>query len=198
MKIPNRKVIIGIVLAYILWYFVFLVDTLNSIWYRVTFASLILTVYVNTDNELPSFISLSEVVYGLGSGILLYALFYIGFNLFRPLVAEGVFNVYLFRNELPLIFPAILLILTSFCEEYFWRGFTQKNLIETYGKSGVLITSILYASIHLPTFNFPLIMAALLAGLAWGILYEYTDSFWIIVFSHIAWAELIFVLLPLG
>ena len=38
---------------------------------------------------------------------------------------------------------------------------------------------------------------ALIAGLFWGLLYEYTESFWVVVFSHIVWTELIFVFLPL-
>jgi len=198
----NKKMqntIIGVVFSFLLWYFVFLSDLLFSFWYRVTGASIILATYayLNDENKPLRTPTETEIAYGLGSGILFYALFYVGFNVFRRFVEGGASNVYLFRSELPLIIPASLLLVTSFCEEYFWRKYTQRNLVQAYGDNGIIITSVLYAAIHLSTTNTPLVFAALIAGVFWGILYEYTDSFWIIVFSHIAWTELIFVFLPL-
>lgn len=194
-----RNTIIGVVLSFLLWYFVFLSDLLFSFWYRVTGASIILATYsyLNDEKKVLRSPTLKQIAYGLGSGILLYTLFYMGFNVFRRFVAGGASNVYLFRSELPLIIPASLLLVTSFCEEYFWRKYTQRNLVQFYGVKGIIITSFLYAAIHLSTNNIPLVFAALIAGVLWGILYEYTGSFWIIVFSHIAWTELIFVFLPL-
>ena len=50
---------------------------------------------------------------------------------------------------------------------------------------------------HAPTMNAPLILAAFIAGLFWGIVYQRTGSLWLVVASHLAWTELIFVLLPL-
>jgi len=198
-KIPERKVITGVAAAFFLWYLVFLSDLFYSFWFRVTGASIILALYayISDDDRTLTFPPVSEILKGYFSGFLLYALFYIGFNLFRSLVVGGAADVYSFRTELPLIIPSSLLLVTSFCEEYFWRRFTQRKLIKTFGVKGIIIASILYASIHLPTLNLPLVFAALIAGLAWGLLYEYTDSFWIVVFSHIAWTELIFVFLPL-
>jgi len=194
-----RNTIIGVVLSFLLWYFVFLSDLLFSFWYRVTGASIILATYayLNDEKKVLRSPTLKQIAYGLGSGILLYTLFYMGFNVFRRFVAGGASNVYLFRSELPLIIPASLLLVTSFCEEYFWRKYTQRNLVQFYGVKGIIITSFLYAAIHLSTNNIPLVFAALIAGVLWGILYEYTGSFWVIVFSHIAWTELIFVFLPL-
>ena len=198
-KIPERKVITGVAAAFFLWYLVFLSDLFYSFWFRVTGASIILAsyAYISNDDRSLAFPPVSEILKGYFSGFLLYALFYMGFNLFRSLVATGAADVYSFRTELPLIIPSSLLLVTSFCEEYFWRRFTQRKLINTYGVKGIIITSILYAGIHLPTHNLPLVFAAMIAGLAWGLLYEYTGSFWIVVFSHIAWTELIFVFLPL-
>lgn len=195
----DKMTIIGVLMAFILWYFVFLSDLLFSFWYRVTGASIILAIYAYANDEtrvirLPS---LKETAYGLGSGVLLYAFFFFGFNVFKTFVAGGASKVYLFRTELPLIIPASLLLLTSFCEEYFWRRYTQKKNVQNTGAMGIIITSTLYAAIHISTNNTPLVFAALIAGLFWGIIYEYTDSFWIIVISHIAWTELIFVFLPL-
>ena len=142
-------------------------------------------------------VSQKDILMGLVSGFFLYALFFVGFNVFRPLVEGGALNVYTIREETPLLIPAAFLLITSFCEEYFWRGYVQRNIVGGMGRNGVIIASLLYAAIHIPTLNMPLVAAALIAGLFWGIIYEYKGSFWMVVFSHIIWTELIFVFLPL-
>jgi membrane protease YdiL (CAAX protease family) len=199
-QIPEKRILLGIVLAFILWYFVFLSTLFYSFWYRVTGASLVLMIYTKYNKEKKIKIldiSLEKVQIGIISGIALYSLFFIGFSVFKPFVSDGAVNVYRFRSELSLIIPAILLLITSFCEESFWRAFIQEYMFKLYGRFGIIITSLLYALIHLPTFNYPLVFAALIAGLYWGLIYVYTDSIWVVVFSHIAWTELGFVLLPL-
>lgn len=192
---------IGVTLSFILWYLVFLTEYLWSFWFRVTFASILLTFYaylVGDANLKGVKLGKEDIIKGLGSGIALYGLFFIGFNVFRSLVAGGATDVYLFRYELPLLVPATLLLVTSFCEEFFWRHYVQTSISERYGFNGILLTAALYAAIHLPTMNLPLTAAAFIAGLAWGLLYKQTGSLWFVVFSHIAWTELIFVFLPLG
>jgi membrane protease YdiL (CAAX protease family) len=197
----HTRVIFAVVLSFLLWYVVFLSDLLWSFWYRVTFSSIILSCYAYLIGKA----SLKEVRFGkedilkgLGSGFALYGLFNIGFNVFRTLVAGGASNVYLYRSELPLFVPATLLLVTSFCEEFFWRHYIQNNIFERYGFKGIVLTTALYSAIHLPTMNLPLVAAAFIAGLAWGLMYRYTRSLPLVVFSHIAWTELIFVFLPLG
>jgi membrane protease YdiL (CAAX protease family) len=195
------KVIIGVVLSFLLWYFVFLSDLLWSFWYRVTFVSIILSCYayiVGKTSLSDVRLGRKDIIKGLGSGFALYGLFYIGFNVFKTLVAGGASNVYLYRSELPLFVPAMLLLATSFCEEFFWRHYIQTSIVERYGFKGILLTTALYSAIHLPTMNLPLVAAAFIAGLAWGLMYRYTGSLPLVVFSHIAWTELIFVFLPLG
>ncbi len=197
MRYPDRRVVFGLVLSFLLWYFVFHVDFLTSFWYRVTLSSIILAVYAYSDNGFPKSITVKEIGFGIGSGLLLYGFFLLGFTVFKPIVSGGAANVYVFRDELPLIIPAVLLLITSYCEEFFWRRYVQTSFSFFYGKTGIIITSILYASIHITTLNPSLVAAAFIAGLIWGIIYDYIDSFWVVVFSHIVWTELIFVFLPL-
>ena len=198
MRKKSTSHILGIALSYIFWYIVFLTEILSSFWYRVTIASIILAVYARVNSsDSPLKLERKDIIWGLGSGLGLYASFFVGFNVFRFLVEHGAVNVYLFRSELPLVLPASLLLITSYCEEYFWRHYIQTALEDGKGLRAVIITSILYASIHIPTMNLPLVAAALIAGLFWGIIYKYTGSLWLVVFSHIAWTELIFVFLPL-
>lgn len=199
MRSPYLRVVLGVTLAFFIWYLVFLSDILYSFWYRVAVGSLFLGLYawrLNEENML-ALPDLRSSIIGVLSGALLYAIFLFGFNVFRPLLSSGAENVYQFRTELPIIIPSVLLMFTSFFEEFFWRGYVQRTLAADDKVRGVILTSMLYALIHLPTFNVPLIIAALLAGLAWGTIYELTDSIWIAVFSHIVWTELIFVFLPL-
>ena len=195
------KIVFGVVLSFLLWYQVFLSDYLWSFWYRVTFSSIILSCYaylVGKTSLSDVKLGRNNIIKGICSGFALYGLFYVGFNVFRTLVAGGASNVYLYRSELPLFVPAILLLVTSFCEEFFWRHYIQTSIGDRYGFKGILLTTALYSAIHLPTLNIPLVAAAFIAGLAWGLLYRYTGSLPLVVFSHIAWTELIFVFLPLG
>jgi len=200
-QVRDTGVGLGIVLAFVLWYYVFLSELLTNFWYRVTMGSIILTTYAQCFAEekarlrLPMF---REIVWGAASGILLYILFFAGYNLFRPVLEMGALNVYVFSKEAPLLTPAFLLIITSFCEEYFWRGYIQEAMISKVGRWGIITASLLYASIHIPTLNLPLVFAALIAGLSWGVLYDYTKSIWVTTFSHIVWTELVFVFLPLA
>jgi membrane protease YdiL (CAAX protease family) len=135
---------------------------------------------------------------GAIGGIILYLFFYIGYSSMRTFLLGGASKVYLFRAESPTTIIAVSLIITSFCEEFFWRAYIQRNLVLHYGlKNGILITTIAYALIHAPTMNTPLIFAALIAGLFWGILYAQTQNIWLVTASHLFWTELIFVFLPL-
>lgn len=197
----GNKVIVGIGLAFALWYVVFLTHILDSFWYRVTVASVLLASYAAVfgrgvtggDHE----ISVTMVLIGVVSGGFLYASFFVGYNVFRSLVESGASSVYLFRTDSPLYIAAVSLIITSYCEEFFWRRYLQTALVESHGRTGFSLSALTYAFIHLPTGNLALVFAALIAGLFWGLLYEYTESFWVVVFSHIVWTELIFVFLPL-
>lgn len=199
----TRQPIIGVILSFILWYIVFLTDILSSFWIRVTLASILLALYAYWTGrkglqEVKS-PEINEIVKGMVSGLLLYGSFKVGYTVFESFVMGGAENVYIMRSDSPLFLAAVFLVVTSFCEEYFWRGYIQAFTVARMGKApGILLTTIAYAAIHLPTFNIPLILAAFLAGLVWGILYEYTGSFWLVVFSHMVWTELIFVFLPLA
>ena len=197
----TRNVIVGIGLAFALWYVVFLTHILDSFWYRIMVASIILALYAaifgrgvaGGDHD----ISVTMVLKGVISGGFLYASFFVGYNFFRSSVESGASSVYLFRTDSPLYVAAVSLMITSFCEEFFWRRYLQTVLVESHGGTGLTLNALLYAFIHLPTGNLALVFAALIAGLFWGLLYEYTESFWVVVFSHIVWTELIFVFLPL-
>ena len=195
---------LGVGLAFALWSFTFLTGYMGSFWYRVTFSAIVLSIYAFIADremmlrEIEGF-SIGDFVKGALGGIVLYTIFYGGYSILRSLLERGASNVYLFRLESPAIFIAFSLVITSFCEEYFWRAFVQRRLIASNGvTTGIAVTALAYALIHAPTMNAPLVLAAFIAGLFWGILYQNTGSFWLVAASHLIWTELIFVVLPLG
>lgn len=198
----NKQVFFGIAIAFILWYFVFLTSYLDSFWIRVTVGSITLTVFANIFGR-DSFkddldLNLSVIWKGVITGLILYTVFYLGYNLLESMLYFGASNVYLFRSENSLYVPFVTLFITSFCEEYFWRRYAQTIFIKNYGFTiGLSLTTIFYGLIHLPTLNLPLVIAAFISGFYWGVLYEYTGSLWITIISHIVWTELVFVFLPL-
>lgn len=199
----GMKATLGVALAFFLWYIVFMTGILGSFWFRVTLASMTLATYAMIADkarmtEIVGTISPTDIVHGVSSGCLLYAIFLLGFNILRPFVEGGASRVYLFRADATPFVVAFLLVITSVCEEYFWRGFTQRILSDAYNTwMGLAATTLAYALIHIPTFNVPLVAAAFLAGLFWAVLYERRRSLWLVIFSHIVWTELIFVILPL-
>jgi hypothetical protein len=198
------RALIGVGLAFALWSFTFLTGFMGSFWYRVTLSVLFLALYATLSEkemiaEAVNSLRIEEIAKGFVAGAMLYALFYLGYSVLRSFLEGGASNVYLFRLESPTIIIASSLVLTSFCEEYFWRAYIQRRLTATYGgKIGVLATTLSYALIHAPTMNAPLILAAAIAGLFWGLVYYKTRSLWLVVASHLVWTELIFVFLPLG
>jgi hypothetical protein len=198
------RVIVGVALSFVLWSFTFLTGYMGSFWYRVTFSAILLALYASLAeremiSEAVEGLRVEELAKGFVAGALLYGLFYLGYSVLRSFLEVGASNVYLFRLESPATIIASSLVLTSFCEEYFWRAYVQRRLTVSFGATtGVLSTTLAYALIHAPTMNAPLILAASIAGLFWGLVYHRTKSLWLVVASHLAWTELIFVLLPLG
>ncbi len=198
------RALIGVGLAFTLWSFTFLTGFMGSFWYRVTLSVLFLALYATLSEkemiaEAVNSLRIEEIAIGFVAGAMLYALFYLGYSVLRSFLEGGASNVYLFRLESPTIIIASSLVLTSFCEEYFWRAYVQRRLIARHGgTAGIFATTLAYALIHAPTMNAPLILAASIAGLFWGLAYHRTGSLWLVVASHLAWTELIFVLFPLG
>jgi hypothetical protein len=165
-----------------------------------TFVLLTIAVVVSR-NRLDLHPSLKFVLYGLATAVLLYGLFYFGYQVTKasPMFSRGVDEVYGLRSNQPSWVIATLLIFPiGPGEELYWRGLIQRVFSGEKGPFiGVGVASLAYASVHIPTFNIPLILTALVGGLVWGSLYELTGSLTPGIVSHVLWDVMIFVLLPL-
>ncbi len=122
---------------------------------------------------------------------------------------------------------AALLLWIGPAEEIFWRGFVQHRLMRRVGSlagphpgangnspdgslggslggslaaslPGTLLAALIYAAVHAWSLNLMLVLAALVCGVFWGLLYWWTRSLWPGVISHGVWDVVIFVLAPIG
>ena len=63
---------------------------------------------------------------------------------------------------------------------------------------GFALTLIIYALVHIWSLNFMLVMAALVAGFVWGLLYRLRPD-WLpaLIISHAVWDACVFVVFPI-
>lgn len=194
---------LSLVLAAVLWALVFLVRPFNF-WAMMSFATLILlvaSVAINR-NGISFDLSPSRILLGLISALLLYGLFFAGFQVTKiiPILSEGVSKVYELRASAPPLIIGLLLIFPiASGEEVYWRGLIQRRFTQKWGfTAGFILATAAYALVHLPTMNPPLLLTAFIGGLVWGYLYKFTGSLIPGTLSHVVFDLLIFVIAPLA
>ncbi|UOO37508.1 CPBP family intramembrane metalloprotease [Oscillospiraceae bacterium CM] len=191
----------GIVSAFILWYVIFVVSPMNF-WLSMCLGVLLLAGYavmIERDEFRHDTFRVHHIALGLLSAALLYGCFYVGnilAGLFIPAKDTQIMSVYANRTSLhPVVIGAALLVIIGPGEELFWRGFIQKSL-KRFGVLSIVLQALIYALVHAVTFNFMLIMAALVCGLFWGALYYWKKSIYPVIISHAVWDVTVFLLLP--
>lgn len=142
---------------------------------------------------------------GLGVAIAaaLWGIFWAGdkvsswlFDFARPQVDE----IYGIKSGIsPVLLSLLLLFLVGPVEEIFWRGYIQKTLSEKMGRNiGAVTATLVYAGVHIPSCNFMLVMAALVAGAVWGCVYRFwPEKFGAVLVSHALWDAAVFVWFPI-
>jgi len=147
-------------------------------------------------------ITFKNILIGIVSAVILYGIFWLGNTLsglmfdFAP---HQVGNIYEIRTQSELWFIAfVLLFITSPAEEIFWRGFLQRWLEQRNGKAlGWIFGALIYGGVHVISGNFMLTMAALVAGLFWGYMYQKYETIVPLIISHALWTATIFVFFPM-
>ena len=189
-------------IAALFWYIIFIIRPFN--FWACMFCGIIFLVVAAFifDRELFRVGKLKpmHILIGILSAAILYGVFYIGNFLSAYIIPSKdvqIASVYLNRNGTnPVIIFAALLFVIGPGEEIFWRGYIQKLLTEKFGVKGIFIAAVVYAAVHVVTMNFMLIMAALVCGLFWGVLYYQQKSLYTIIISHALWDITVFLLLP--
>ena len=139
---------------------------------------------------------------GLLTAVVLYGIFWLGNHLVReclPQLAGHIGRLYHLKGDASTLRVVLLIgLVIGPCEELVWRGAIQRALTAQLGPvRGLFITTVLYATVHLSSGNPLLLLAALVCGLFWGVLFQRTGSLALVVISHTAWDLAVYVLLPL-
>ena len=197
-----------IFLAAVLWSIMFLPVTAPHInfWWMMTASACTLSIFSSIFN--PGWwrglrFDVGNILLGAGIAAALWGVFWIGdkmsqmiFNFARPQV-DLIYGMK--EGESPWLLTALMLFLIGPAEEIFWRGYVQKTLQQRWSPNvGFAVTTTIYALVHLGSCNFMLVMAALVAGLAWGLLYRFFPRrFPAIILSHALWDVAVFVWFPI-
>jgi membrane protease YdiL (CAAX protease family) len=142
------------------------------------------------------------IITGIASAAVLYGIFYAGNEISRMLFdfsEAQVSSVYAMKDgQNPFVLSVALLLWIGPAEEIFWRGYVQRTLTGRKGQiAAVAITALIYALVHIWSFNFMLLMAALVCGAFWGLLYMLNKNLLTVLISHALWDVSVFILFPI-
>jgi membrane protease YdiL (CAAX protease family) len=148
-------------------------------------------------------LDIANIALGVVIAVALWGVFWVGdkmsqilFNFARPHV-DLIYGMK--EGESAWLLTALMLFLIGPAEEIFWRGYVQKSLQQRWNPNiGFVVTTAIYALVHAGSCNFMLVMAALVAGAAWGLLYRFfPKKFGAIIISHALWDVAVFVWFPI-
>lgn len=201
--------ILLIAVAAVFWVELFLLRNFNF-WIEMMIAtSLLATMSLFLNHRAGSeinfrlyFFESRYIILGIFSAAILYAIFFTGGQVVRsvlPFTAGQISEVYATKTEMdPLTIGFLLLFFIGPAEEVFWRGFIQDTMQLKFGdNAGWIITSVLYAAVHIVAMNPILVVAALVCGLFWGYIFKRYRSLWPGIISHALWDVVIFVMVPI-
>ena len=112
----------------------------------------------------------------------------------------------------PCVLSMALLFIIGPAEEIFWRAYVQRKLADWMPATphrcmrltidnrfwAMLAGVMIYTLVHLFSFNFMLIMAALVCGATWGFLYWLCPNrLPAIIISHALWDAAVFIWFPI-
>ncbi len=197
--VVDIRLIFGLIIAHILIYFSF--HDKAIFWYIFTGSILVLIAYSMFQGDVDDELSFIQyLLFGAISGLILYSVFWLGYHLME------LFHLP-FENQIRKLYkwfaPSLfwqylaLILVAAPGEELFWRGFVQKRFMN-YLKPAVSITvgACLYASVHIYSGSFLLVLASLISGFVWGTLYFWKKSMPLVIVSHIIFDIMIFIILP--
>lgn len=202
-----KKIIVPVIIAALLWFVMFSPWTRDYVnfWITMGFAAValaLMSAFLSDDFKDQFSLPLKDVVLGLVSAVVLYGVFFLG-DFFSSILfdfAKGQVNsIYSMKEGQNMLYLGLLLaFIIGPAEEIFWRGFVQRKLAARYGEWRALVAATLvYTLVHVWSFNFMLIMAALVCGSFWGLIYKYNRNITTLIISHAVWDVMVFILFPI-
>ena len=203
-----KKAVFTIFVAAILWTIMFCPITAPYVnfWWMMTASACtlsLLATFFGREWWKDVRIDLSNILLGIAIAVALWSVFWIGdklsqlmFNFARPQV-DIIYGMK--DGESPLLLTLLMLFLIGPAEEIFWRGYIQKSFSQYWNPNvGMVVTTAIYSLVHAGSCNFMLTMAALVAGLAWGLMYRFfPEKFGAIIISHALWDVAVFIWFPI-
>ena len=203
-----KKPAAGVLLAAVLWTIMFSPWTAPHVnfWVMMTCSGAALTIF--TTWARPGWwkevrLKFSDAALGVALAAALWGVFWLG-EFFSTLLfdfARGqVDSIYgMKEGENPLVLTLLMLLIIGPAEEIFWRGFIQNRFSARWNpNTGFIVTTLVYSLVHLSKFNFMLIMAAMVAGLVWGLAYRFfPERLGAIIVSHALWDCAVFIWFPI-
>lgn len=196
-----------IVVAAGLWFVMFSPWTAPHInfWHTMTTSAVVLTTLATLScRECVTTLRFTprQIVAGVAIAAVLWAVFWVGdkvsqlmFSFARPEV-DMIYGMKTGTD--PVVVGLLLLLIIGPAEELFWRGFVQCSLSARWGADAAFaVTLVLYTVIHVWAFNVMLLLAALVVGGCWGLLYRLRpQALPALIVSHAVWDVCAFVLFP--
>ncbi len=190
-------------LAALLWFVAFFL-TWSNFWIKIAGAASLLAVLAFRLQPYSGRFgwNTKAVFRGVVSAVALWGIFWLGkvvSTAVFPFASHQIGAIYGKGEGSPIVAIFFLLLLvTGPCEEIYWRGFLQKNLMDRYGGlRGWMAATAIYAGVHIWSFNFMLIGAAAVAGAFWGLCYWRWKSLAPVIVSHALWSAVIFSVAPI-
>ncbi len=210
----GRRLVAAVLVAAALWFYMFSPWTAAwpNFWVVMSCSAVVLSsmalLFTPDRKELLKIEKpLLQLAGGVVIALALWGIFWVGdklsafmFDFARPEVDA----VYSMKDGFPpALIALLLLVLIGPAEELFWRGYVQRSLSRLLpGKRAAdlafVLTVLIYGLVHLWSFNFMLIMAAVVAGAVWGFIYRICPkALPALIVSHALWDALVFVILPI-
>ena len=203
-----KKVLFTILLAALLWTVMLSPLTAPHInfWWMMTGSACVLSLFATLfypEWRKKVHLTPANILLGIAIAVALWCVFWVGdklsqlmFGFARPQV-DSIYGLKDGKSALLLSF--LMLFLIGPAEEIFWRGYVQQNFTKKWGANiGFAVATAAYTLVHLASLNFMLIMAALVAGAAWGLLYRlFPERFAAIIISHALWDTAVFIWFPI-
>ncbi len=196
-----------VVVADVLWFVMFSPWTAPRVnfWYTMTASAVVLTTLATLSCRAcvsTLRFTLGQVLAGVAIAAVLWVVFWVGdkvsqlmFSFARPEV-DMIYGMKTGTD--PTVVALLLLLIVGPAEELFWRGFVQRSLSARWGANAAFaVTLVLYTVIHVWAFNLMLLLAALVVGGCWGLLYRLRpQALPALIVSHAVWDVCAFVLFP--
>ncbi len=203
-----KKVVFSVLVATILWFIMFnpWLPKPADFWTMMTVSGLLLlsmTSLFGSGWVKDVKVSWQGFLLGMGIAVLLWCVFWIGdkiatwmFSFARPQV-DLIYGMKEQQHEW--VIASLLLFIIGPAEEIFWRGFVQRNLVNTLSADkAFVVTTVVYALVHVWSLNFMLLMAALVCGIVWGLAYRlFPKHLFALIVSHAVWDAMVFVIFPI-